>query len=78
MKTISESMFLLFCFFFFGSKVSAHNVVTDWASMATITVTNLLDNGAGSLRQVSAEIHRSGRCVRRGYPFVDPSGLLEK
>ena len=47
MKTISASMFLLFCFFFFGSKISAQNVVTDWASIIQPAV---LSNGSGGAR----------------------------
>jgi hypothetical protein len=47
MQKISASIFLLFCFFFLGSKVSAQNVVTDWASIIQPAV---LSNSSGGAR----------------------------
>ena len=47
MQKISASIFLLFCLFFLGSKVSAQNVVTDWASIIQPAV---LSNPAGGAR----------------------------
>jgi len=47
MQKISASIFLLFCLFFLGSKGSAQNVVTDWASIIQPAV---LSNPAGGAR----------------------------
>src|SRR3982751_5834077 len=47
MQKTTASMFLLICLFFLGSKVSAQNVVTDWASIIQPAV---LSNGAGGAR----------------------------
>src|SRR5689334_15946654 len=46
-KTLT-SMFLLFCLFFLGSKVSAQNVVTDWAAIIQPAVLNNSPSGARS------------------------------
>ena len=47
MQKISASIFLLFCLFFLGFKVSAQNVVTDWASIIQPAV---LSNPSGGAR----------------------------
>jgi hypothetical protein len=71
-------MFLLGCLFFFGSAISAQNVVTDWASIIQPAVLNNAPNGARSPATaeilhatIQLAIYDAAMAVEGGYaPFA--------